>query len=127
MNRAKLMMGATAAACLVVSGCIVEARPRRVYVEPAPAGVVVEPAPAPEAEIAVGVEQPAAEVEVVPVAPGPASVYFWIGGWYGWEGGHWMWHRGYWARRPHAGAVWVPHKWVRGPHGGWVHGGGYWH
>jgi hypothetical protein len=127
MDARKLVIGATAAACVIASGCIVEpARPRRVYVAPAP--VVVEPAPPAGAvvEVAPGVEQPPPPAEVIVPAPGPETEYVWIGGWWAWEGGRWAWHRGYWGHRPHPGAVWVPHGWVRGPHGGWVHGGGYW-
>jgi hypothetical protein len=135
MDRKKLMIGATAGACLLASGCVVEpVGPRRPYYGP-PRAVVVEPAAPPpavvvappaEEEVAPGVEQPAPPLEVIPPAPGPAVAWLWIPGWWAWEGGRWAWHRGYWGHRPHPGAVWVPHQWVRGPRGGWVHQGGQW-
>ncbi|MGO8704759.1 MAG: hypothetical protein ACLQVA_13170 [Candidatus Brocadiia bacterium] len=83
------------------------------------------PAPVASQEEAVAGEAPPPPMaEVAPAAPGPEVDYVWIGGWWGWEG-RWVWHAGYWGRRPHAGAVWVPHAWERGARG-WVHSGGRW-
>jgi hypothetical protein len=84
-------------------------------------------APAPvtgQEEAVAGEAPPPPMAEAAPVAPGPEVDYLWIGGWWGWDG-RWVWHAGYWARRPHPGAVWVPHAWARSSRG-WVHSGGRW-
>jgi len=113
MSKTKLVVGAIVAGCLLAAGCVVRMQPAAVAVTP-------------EAEVGVGVGQPAPPAEVITPAPGPEVDFLWIPGWWGWEGGRWAWHGGYWGHRPHPGAIWVPHSWVRGPHGGWVHGGGHW-
>ncbi|HEU5396339.1 MAG TPA: hypothetical protein VFV81_04175 [Verrucomicrobiae bacterium] len=70
-------------------------------------------------------EPPVAQVEVVPIAPGPPNVWVWVPGSWEWRGHHWIWVRGRWAPRPHPGAVWVSGGWVhRGHRYVWVHG--YW-
>jgi hypothetical protein len=95
---------AIALALLVLSGCVVTARPAYV-------GPVVTVAPPPP------------QVEVIGVAPRPG--YVWFGGYWGWEGGRHVWHAGYWgAGRP--GYRWVPHRWVQGPGGGWHMAPGHW-
>jgi hypothetical protein len=104
MSITKLIAGAIVAGCLFAVGCVVSMRP--------------------EAEVAIGVEQPAPPVEVITSAP--EVDFVWIPGWWWWDGGRWAWHGGYWGHGPHPGAVWVPHTWGRGPHGGWVHHGGRW-
>jgi hypothetical protein len=64
---------------------------------------------------------PAAEVEVVPAAPGPEFV--WVGGYHRWNGRQYVWVRGRYERRPHARAHWVPAHWVaRGRGHVWVEG-----
>ena len=66
---------------------------------------------------------PAPQVEVVPVAPGPA--YYWVPGYWGWNGTVWVWVSGAWRPRPWLGAVWVGGHWARRGHGYiWV--GGHW-
>jgi hypothetical protein len=71
----------------------------------------------------VEVAPPPMQVEVVPVAPGPA--YLWIGGYWGWNLGRHVWIGGRWALPPGRGYAWVPGGWNRhGP--GWRYRGGYW-
>ncbi len=97
---------------LFAAGC-------NVYVRP---GGVVATVPG---EVAVAGPPPAAPpyVDVVPVCPGPDFV--WIGGIWVWGGSGWVWENGRWDRRPHPGAVWVPHRYEyrNGRHvfvrGGW--------
>jgi hypothetical protein len=81
------------------------------------AGCVVYEQPAPP-------PPPAAQVEVVPGAPGPVAIWYWVPGAWEWRGS-WVWVGGRWAARPHPGAVWVGSGW--GWHGHrrvWV--SGYW-
>jgi hypothetical protein len=127
MGITKLMLGATAAGCLLAAGCVIEPAPRRVYYAtppppPPPAAVVVEPPP--PGEVAVAEAPPAPTVEIMPPAPVTIVDPFWIPGWWAWEG-RWVWHGGYWDHRPRRGAIWVPHAWVHGPHG-WVYAPGHW-
>jgi hypothetical protein len=75
------------------SGCVVAVRP-------APAVVYNEPG-----EVVVDQDPPAAQAEVVGVAPGPG--FIWVGGYYHWYGNRWAWNRGHYERPPHSGAVWV--------------------
>ncbi|MGA7119308.1 MAG: hypothetical protein WBY94_04380 [Polyangiaceae bacterium] len=64
---------------------------------------------------------PTAEVEVVPVAPGPE--FFWVPGYHRWNGRQYVWVRGRYERRPHSRAHWVPAHWVvRGRAHVWVEG-----
>jgi hypothetical protein len=98
---------------LFISGCVV--RERAVHrSRPAPVAV--------GEEMTVTEAPPPLIVETAPVAPGPGFV--WIGGCWVWHG-HWVWEHGHWARPPHAGAVWVPHRYEyrNGVHvfirGGW--------
>ena len=97
-----------AAGLPLLAGCTVYESP-----PPPPAGqVVVSGPPAP----------PPPQAEVVPVAPGPVSVYFWVPGQWVWRG-HWVWVGGYWGARPHPGAVWIVGGWGwRGHHRVWVEG-----
>ncbi len=76
------------------------------------AGCVVTPAP--EAAVVVAGPPPAAEVEVVPVAPGPE--YVWVGGCWTWNGA-WVWAPGHYVVRPHPRAVWVRGYWGHTPRG----------
>lgn len=66
---------------------------------------------------------PPAQVETIPVAPGPG--YYWTPGYWSWRGGAWVWVGGAWVVRPAPGAVWVPGHWVRHGHG-WLWVGGGW-
>ena len=92
-----------AASVPLLAGCVVYQQ------EPA-----VEAAP-PEAA-------PPAQVEVVPAAPGPVALWFWVPGQWVWRG-HWVWVGGRWAARPHRGAVWVGGGWGwHGHHRVWVEG-----
>jgi hypothetical protein len=71
----------------------------------------------------VGVPPPPPQVEVVPVAPGPA--YVWIGGYWAWRLGRHVWIGGRWGLPPARGHAWVPGGWYRaGP--GWRYRGGRW-
>ena len=67
---------------------------------------------------------PAAPLEVVPVAPGPAYVwtpgfYVWGGRGYSWRGGRWevppagrrTWNPGYWSRQASGRHAWTPGHW----------------
>lgn len=73
-------------------------------------------------EVDVAGEPPALIAEDTPPCPGAG--FIWIGGAWEWQG-RWVWERGHWDRPPHAGAVWVPHRYVNhnGRHtfvrGGW--------
>ena len=85
-------------------------------------GCVVYPAEPVGAEVEVSDDPPAPIIEVTPVAPGPD--FIWVGGEWAWHGS-WVWERGHYVRPPHAGAVWVPHRYAvhNGKHifvrGGW--------
>ena len=106
---------AIAAGLPLFAGCVERQVVYRDRPVPPPGTTVVEEAPAP----------PPPQVEVVPVAPGPVSVWFWAPGCWEWNG-RWVWTRGHWIARPHPHAVWVgPHWDWREHHRVWV--GGYWH
>ena len=111
-----------AASLPLLAGCIVE-RPARTV-------TVVQPAPPPggppPADVVVTQPEapPPPQVEVVPVAPGPLTLWLWVPGCWEWRG-HWVWTAGRWAPRPHPHAVWVAGHWGhRG--GGYVWVGGRW-
>ena len=87
----------------LLAGCVVQERQ--------PVAVAAPPPPPPGGQVVVTDEAPPPpQVEVVPAAPGPVTVWFWVPGAWEWRG-HWVWVGGRWAARPHPGAVWV--------HGGW--------
>lgn len=89
------------------SGCVCYEHPRHRVVEE----VYVEGEPAPP---------PVAEVEVIPVSPGPEFV--WIAGFHAWRGGRYVWVRGHYERRGGHGH-WVPAHWERRGHRSfWVEG-----
>jgi hypothetical protein len=102
-----------AAALPILAGCVerqVVYRDRPVYVQqPAPV------APPPNAEVVVQqpTEPPLPQIEVRPVAPGPA--FIWIDGFWDWRG-RWVWVGGHWDR-PRPGAVWVRGGWEHRGHG----------
>jgi hypothetical protein len=85
-----------------LGGCVATAPPDAVYVDGAP---------------------PAAQVEVIGVAPGPDFV--WIRGYHRWSGNSYVWAPGRWERRPRAGAVWVDGRW-RHARRGWFWTNGHW-
>jgi hypothetical protein len=92
-----------AATVLFAVGCDVEVKP-------------------PGTEVQVAAAPPPAQVEVE--TPAPGADFVWIGGAWVWgPGGSWGWQGGHWDRPPHAGAVWVPHRYDTGKHvfvrGGW--------
>jgi len=89
---------------LLLTGCVT--RERVVYRERGTRVVTTEPV---GQEVVVSEAPPAPIVETVTVSPGPDFV--WVGGNWVWHG-HWVWTRGHWMRPPHAGAVWVPHRYV---------------
>jgi hypothetical protein len=94
---------------LPLAGCYVRAR---AIPPPPPGEVVVEYDPPPP---------PPAEVEVVPVTPGPE--FIWIGGYHRWNGRHYVWIPGHYDRRPHEGARWEHGHWEgRGRGHVWVEG-----
>ena len=73
-------------------------------------------------EIVVSDAPPEPIIEEVQVAPDPSMI--WIGGVWAWHG-RWVWEPGRFERRPHPGAMWVPHRYVyRGGRHVWVRG--YW-
>ena len=65
--------------------------------------------PPPPGTVYVAAGPPAAQVEVLAVAPGPE--YVWIPGYHRWDGVHYVWVGGTWERRPHANASWQPGTW----------------
>ena len=117
--RAALLPAALAAACALMTGCVVAVRPYGPPPPPPPsAEVYTEPS-----EVVVAQEPPAHYTEVVGIAPGPG--YFWVGGYWHWYGSRWVWYRGHYARPPHSGAVWIGPRYVnRG--GTRVYIRGYW-
>jgi hypothetical protein len=109
MNRttlaASLLVGAAA---LLSTGCYAEATGEPPVVE---GEVVADPPPPP----------PPAEVEVVPVAPGPG--FYWVGGYHRWYRGRYVWVRGRYYRRPYGAARWEGAHWARSPRGRiWIEG-----
>jgi hypothetical protein len=96
----------------LLAGCVVYERQPAVVAAPPPGSQVVVTDETP----------PPPQVEVIPVAPGPLTVWFWVPGAWEWRG-HWVWVGGRWAARPHPGAVWVHGGWGwRGHHRVWVEG-----
>jgi hypothetical protein len=82
---------------------------------------VVEAQVGPPAEVTVQTAPPAAQVEVVPVAPSVNHV--WIAGHWHWAG-RWVWVRGHYVVR-RVGMRWVPAHYVqRG--GAYIYVGGHW-
>src|ERR1041385_5179871 len=73
---------------IALTGCAATAHPA--------SGVVVSAGP------------PPAQVEAVPVTPGPD--YVWIDGSWAWDG-RWLWRPGYWAVRPYPHARWERGFW----------------
>ena len=65
---------------------------------------------------------PAAQYEVIPLAP--ALGHIWISGFWNWHLGRHAWVGGRWAMPPQ-GRYWVPHRWERG-HQGWRQQPGHW-
>ena len=110
-------------------------QPQTTYqTQPAQPGTAAAPtvAPQPDAQpatssntVIVAQAPPAPQVEVVPVAPGPA--YVWVPGyWSIGVGGGWVWVGGHYGIPPRPHAVWVAGHW--GWHGrGYVWVGGHWH
>ena len=91
----------SSSASLGLAGCAVEATAPPVQGE-----VVVQGEPPPP---------PPAQVEVVPVAPGPE--FFWVPGYHRWWGGRYVWVAGRYERRPHPAARWEAAHWEVRPNG----------
>ena len=75
-----------------------------------PSVTLVQPSQPADAVVAVPGPPPPARADVMPVAPGPLSLWVWAPGRWVWHG-HWVWFGGCWARRPHPDAVWVGGRW----------------
>jgi hypothetical protein len=84
------------AVALFLSGCTVR------ETQYGPGGTV-------SAEVDVEGPPPAPLADEVAISPGPD--FLWIPGAWMWDG-HWVWEKGRWDRRPHPGAVWVPHSYA---------------
>jgi hypothetical protein len=140
------------ASTLILSGCIVEPRPRPVYYQPAPQpvyvqqqpppqpvyvqqqppppGYVAEPPPPgyvaepPPGAVVVTDAPPPEEVEVIPAQPDPTFV--WVGGFWIQDHGSWVWQRGSWQRPPRPGAHFEPDRWQPARGGGYVRVQGGW-
>jgi WXXGXW repeat (2 copies) len=98
-------VAAALAVSVLLSACVVTARPYGYYAGPA-----------------VAVAPPAPQVESYG-AP-PVAGYVWIGGYWNWVGARYAWVGGHWEA-PHPGYRWVSHGWVYGG-GGWHFRQGYW-
>jgi len=55
---------------------------------------------------------PANQKDVIPVCPGPRTLWYFIPGHWDWRG-QWVWVQGHWRTRPHPGDIWIPGKWVQ--------------
>lgn len=113
MTRKSMFLAAAAALSLAtVTACAGYGGPYRHY-GPPPAGVVyITTAPPP--------------VRTVIIPPRPTSLSVWISGYWNWSGTDYVWTDGYWDRSPpHAGARWVPDRWVKTGHG-WYREPGRW-
>jgi hypothetical protein len=109
-------------AAFAFTACTAEVRSTPVAVTPPTAEVTVTEQVGPPAEVTVQAAPPAAQVEVIPVAPSVNHV--WIQGNWHWNGGRWVWIRGHYAVR-RAGYRWVPaHYAQRG--GAYIYVGGHW-
>jgi hypothetical protein len=109
----RLLLVGTAAALLVLGGCVVYPNDAY-YGSPgyyAGGPTVVAP-----------MAPPPLIAESYGVAPYPGAI--WIGGYWGWSGGRHVWTPGRWeAGRP--GYRWAPRRWEQG-RDGWHQHGGYW-
>ena len=135
-------------AVLLLSGCIVDERPRHRHPEPvtvierpAPVGAFVEiretppppPAPViieagapppPPQVIVVQAPPPPPRVEVIPVRP--SHRHIWLAGHWRYYGGRYVWIAGRWELPPRPHAIYIAPRWeVRG--GSHVFIEGYWH
>jgi len=92
-----------AASLLLLAGCTIE-RPVAVapQVAPADGSSLSQPTTAP----------PADQKDVIPVCPGPRTLWYFIPGHWAWRG-QWAWVAGHWRTRPHPGDIWVAGKWVQ--------------
>jgi len=76
-------------------------------------------------EVVVAHPPPAARVEAIPAAPGPAEAWVWQGGHWRWDGREYVWQPGRYVERPHRAAEWVPAHYQERA-GGWVYVPGHW-
>ena len=98
----------------VTAGCV----ERRVYVPV----YTTQPQPVPGQTVVVQTPPPAAQVEVIPAAPGPG--YVWMPGYWTWRGS-WVWVGGAYVVQPKPHVVWVRGHWAPS-RGGYVWVNGYW-
>jgi len=54
---------------------------------------------------------PANQNDVIPVAPGPRTLWYFIPGHWEWRG-QYVWVPGHWRPRPTPGDIWLSGKWV---------------
>jgi hypothetical protein len=54
---------------------------------------------------------PADQKDVIPSAPGPVTLWYFINGYWDWRG-QYVWVPGHWRTRPHPGDIWLSGKWV---------------
>jgi hypothetical protein len=54
---------------------------------------------------------PANQKDVIPTAPGPQTLWYFMRGHWEWRG-QYVWVPGHWRGRPHPGDIWLPGKWV---------------
>jgi hypothetical protein len=54
---------------------------------------------------------PADQKDIIPVCPGPGTLWWFIPGHWDWRG-QYVWVPGHWRTRPHPGDIWLSGKWV---------------
>jgi hypothetical protein len=55
---------------------------------------------------------PENQQDVIPIAPGPRTLWWFIPGHWEWRGS-WAWVQGHWRTRPHPGDIWIRGEWVQ--------------
>jgi len=67
---------------------------------------------------------PPNQKDVIPLSPGPRTLYWFIPGHWEWRG-QYVWVAGHWRPRPHPGDIWLRGKWVQQDNV-YVWQGGHW-
>ena len=100
-------------ALMILSGCVVVAKPRRAPVPPPPPQTVViaEPARAPQTVIIIHEAPPAPRREVIVERDRPSHAHVWIAGHWRHDGRVYLWVPGHWAVPPQVRAVWAEPRW----------------